>query len=137
MNLVFKEYIKFLQDNGLKHKLKEGYYWYDKSIIKAYDKQRNIHKILRIYIDDDLNLSFKFYKEGQFEIESWQETVERNKERLLELEKNSLDLIPNSIKEYSNRSVAVPSSGGKDSSVVTYLVKQIKYKPEIIFNNTH
>ncbi|WP_207742123.1 phosphoadenosine phosphosulfate reductase family protein [Clostridium paraputrificum] len=136
MNLVFKKYINFLKDNGLKYELKEGCYWYDKSIIKAYDKEGNTHKIFRIYIDDDLNLSFKFYKEEQFEIENWQETVERNKERLLELEKNSLSLISNSIKEYSDRKIAVPSSGGKDSSVVTYLVKQVKSNPEIIFNNT-
>lgn len=136
MNLVWKEYIKFLKDNGLKYKLEEGFYWYDKSIIKAYDKQGNIHKIFRIYIDDELNLSFKFYKEEQFMLESWEDTVKRNEEKLLQLEKESLELISNSIEEYSERKVAVPSSGGKDSSVVTYLVKQVVESPEIIFNNT-
>ena len=86
MNLVFKEYIKFLEDKGLdveRYKLIEGYYWLDKSIIKAFDKEGNLHKVLRIYIDDNLETTFKEYKDKPFEIESWQETVKRNKDMLL------------------------------------------------------
>ena len=40
MNLIFNEYINFLIDKGLdnqKYNLKEGYYWLDNQIIKAYD----------------------------------------------------------------------------------------------------
>ena len=53
LNLVFNEYITFLKDKGLdntKYNLKEGYYWQDRQIIKAYDKQGNTHKILRLKI---------------------------------------------------------------------------------------
>lgn len=135
MNLVFKEYIKFLQDKGLTYNLQEGYYWLDKSIIKAYDKQGNIHKILRIYIDDDLNITFKKYNYEKFDIESWKETINRKKKHLLEIEKDSIELINKSIINMSNRKIAVLSSGGKDSSVTTHLVKQVT-NPLIIFNNT-
>lgn len=42
----------FLNKKGLNKQtdieLQEGYYWYDRSIIKAYDKEGNIHKIVRI-----------------------------------------------------------------------------------------
>ena len=40
MNLVWTEYIKFLKDKNVnieKYNLREGYYWLDNSIIKAYD----------------------------------------------------------------------------------------------------
>jgi 3'-phosphoadenosine 5'-phosphosulfate sulfotransferase (PAPS reductase)/FAD synthetase len=139
LNLVFKEYIGFLKDKGLdteKYKLEEGYYWLDKSIIKAFDKEGNIHKVLRIYIDDNLEMTFKEYKDKPFEIESWMETVERNKDHLIRFEFKSRMLIKRSIEKYNGRIVAVPSSGGKDSSVVTYLVKTKVEEPLIIFNNT-
>ena len=75
MNLVYNEYIKFLNDKGLKEQanieLKEGYYWYDNSIIKAYDTEGNIHKIVKLKIDDDLNITFIKYNNEQFNIESW------------------------------------------------------------------
>lgn len=136
MNLVFKEYIKFLKDNGLKQELIEGYYWLDKSIIKAYDKDGNLHKVLRISIDDELNLSFKEYKDKPFEIESWEETVRRNYNRLSELERESIELIKDSIDKYKGWKINVLTSGGKDSSVVTHLVKMVDRNALCIFNNT-
>lgn len=136
MNLVFKEYIKFLEDKGLQFKLKEGYYWLDRSIIKAFDKEGNIHKILRLNVDDDLNIKFKEYSNKSFEIESWDETVNRNLNRLLELENESLKLIRDSIIKYSNRNIANLTSGGKDSSVTSYLTRKVYENAEQIFNNT-
>lgn len=136
MNLVFNEYIKFLEDKGLKLKLKEGYYWYDKSIIKAFDKQGNIHKIVRLLVDDDLNISFKFYENDYFDIESWEETVNKNIVHLKKLEHKSLDLIRKSINKYDDRNIAILISGGKDSAVVSYLTKKICKNAKSIFNNT-
>lgn len=139
MNLVFKEYIGFLKDKGLdieKYKLEEGYYWLDKSIIKAFDKEGNIHKVLRVYIDDNLEMTFKEYKDKPFEIESWQETVKRNEKRLFELEFKSRLLIKRSIKKYTGRTIAILSSKGKDSEVTKYLVKTKIEEPLVIFNNT-
>ena len=44
MNLIYKEYIKFLRDVTGKElaDIKEGYFWLDKQIIKGFDK--NIHQ---------------------------------------------------------------------------------------------
>lgn len=71
INPVYSEFIDFLKMNGLEEDLKEGYYWLDKMIIRAFDKQGNQHKILRIYVDKDFSISFKKYKTKEFEIETW------------------------------------------------------------------
>lgn len=139
MNLVFKEYIDFLKDNGVdiyKYNLREGCYWLDNQIIKCYDKKGQMHKIVRICIDDKLNITTKEYKNKPFEIESWQETVERNRVRLEQLENDSLKLIKDSIDNHLFYYNIILSSGGKDSSVVTYLVKKVQPNTRIIFNNT-
>ena len=140
MNLVYKKYIQFLNKKGLNRQtdieLQEGYYWYDRSIIKAYDKEGNIHKIVRLKVEDNLSITFKKYKDKPFDIESWQETVERNKLKLDLLEKHSLQLIEKCVEIFDDRSIAIPSSGGKDSSVTSYLVRQVVNNPQIIFNNT-
>lgn len=136
LNLVFREYIGFLKDKGLTMDIKEGYYWYDKSIIKAYDKEGNIHKVLRIVIDEDLNIEFKEYKDKPFEIESWEETLDRNKTKLLELEKESIDLIKSSSLKYKGLIPTILTSGGKDSSVTEKLVKLVFPNSVCIFNNT-
>lgn len=139
MNLIFNDYIGFLKDKGIdieNYGLKEGYYWLDRQIIKAYDKQGNIQKIARLHVADDLSISAKRYNTKEFEIESWLETVERNKSRLEELEFESLEFIKEVIDEFQEYNIAVLSSGGKDSSVATYLTRQIVDNPLIIFNNT-
>lgn len=139
MNLVFGEYIKFLENKGLendKYNIKEGYYWLDKQIIKAYDKEGNIHKILRLKIDEELNMEFKPYKDEEFEIESWNETVNRTKERLLDLENESKELIISQFNKYNNYVPTVLTSGGKDSSVVKCLVDSCLDNVDYIFNNT-
>lgn len=138
MNLLFNEYIQFLKDNGLQKylDLKEGYYWLDNQIIKAFDKQGNLHKVLRVCVDNDLNISFKTYKEEKFEIESWYETAERNKDRLNTLENNSLKLIDEAISLYPERLYAVPYSTGKDSGLTLHLIKKKISGPIVIFNNT-
>lgn len=139
LNLIFNEYIKFLIDKGLdnqKYNLKEGYYWLDNQIIKAYDKEGNIHKILRLKVDDNLNITFKDYKKENFKIESWNDTVERNKEYLIQLEKDSIKLIHEQNNMYKTHRKACLTSGGKDSSVVNYLVDKAIGQHEVIFNNT-
>ena len=61
MNPIFNEYIKFLHDNNVDLDLREGYYWLDNQIIKAYDTKGNIHKIVRLKIDDSLNTTYKLF----------------------------------------------------------------------------
>lgn len=54
MNLVYNEYIKFLNDKGLKEQtnieLKEGYYWYDNSIRISYNENLTFEEIDRFII---------------------------------------------------------------------------------------
>lgn len=134
---IFNEYIDFLkQHSDDLNFLKEGTYWYDKSIIKSFDVNGNIVKIARLKIDDKLNMTVKHYNEKYVSLENWGDTVKRYEEELCLLEKDSRELILNSMQKYVNREVAILSSGGKDSSVTTFLVKSCVNKPKIIFNNT-
>lgn len=134
---IFKDYIKFLKEkNEELDFLEEGVYWYDKSIIKAFDKNGEVVKVARLKIDDDLNLEVKKYKSKNVELEKWSDTVNRNINRLNELEVQSKETICEYINKYSDRRVAVLSSGGKDSTVTSYLVEQCVKSPLTIFNNT-
>jgi len=45
-------------------------------------------------------------------------------------------LIKTCLEIYKDRIFAIPHSSGKDSSLVTYLVRQIIENPLVIFNNT-
>lgn len=134
---IFNEYISFLNKNTSElNFLKEGYYWYDKSIIKAFNINGELIKIARIYCSDDLKITVKHYKHENVELESWNDTVKRNEDELLKLETESKNLIMNSIDKYKDRELAVLSSGGKDSTITTYLVRSICPDVKIIFNNT-
>jgi len=140
LNLIYGEYLEFLKSNGIniaEHKLKEGFYWLDRQIIKAYDTNGDIHKIIRLATDDELNISIKtVYENKEFQLESWEKTVERKKEHLKELETKSKQLILEQIDKNSDKKLKILSSGGKDSSVVTHLVRDLVNDTQIIFNNT-
>ena len=91
MNPIFKEYCEFLKDK-VNLALEEGYYWLDNSIIKAFDKEGNIHKLYRIVInDEDLSMAYKvpygYSKRGDIHIASWNDVVEMNKESIRQKEK--------------------------------------------------
>ena len=137
MNPIFNDYIKFLKDKNINYELQEGFYWLDSQIIKAYDKQGNIHKVLRLLVDDELNMSIKtIYKNKPFEIESWQETIIRNTERLQVLESESLNLINNELPKYKFHNKVILSSGGKDSTVTVRLAQLSDPNMGVIFSNT-
>lgn len=134
---IFNDYISFLKQHSDDLSfLKEGIYWYDKSIIKAFDINGNIVKIARLKIDDKLNMTVKHYNEKYVSLENWEQTIKRYEEELNLLEKDSKELIMDSIYKYGDRKVAILSSGGKDSTVTTFLVKSCVNNPKIIFNNT-
>lgn len=90
---------------------------------------------MRLYIDNDLKLTYKVYKTKPFEIESWTETINRNIEKLIELENESITLIKEKIQKYKNHKPIILTSGGKDSSVTMYLVREIM-NSQAMFNNT-
>lgn len=137
MNPIYKEYIEFLNNNNINLDIKEGYYWLDKQIIKAFDDKGQTHKIARIFIDDNLNISVKQYKEEKFNIISWQKLIELNQDILLKLEQTAISKIQEYSDKYSDNSPIILTSGGKDSSVVNYLVrKALNNNTKAIFNNT-
>ena len=134
---IFNDYIIFLKEKSKELDfLKEGIYWYDRSIIKAFDKKGGIIKIARLKIDDDLNLEIKKYKNKNIELETWEDTINRNLNHLNNLENKSKETICKYLNIHLDSEIAILSSGGKDSSVTTYLVKQCFNNPKIIFNNT-
>lgn len=135
---IFDDYIKFLKSKTLNELdfLQEGYYWYDKSIIKAFTKDGDIVKVARIMVNENLEIGVKKYKNKNTDFESWFDTVKRYESELDDIKEESLKLISNSIVKYKNRKIAVLSSGGKDSSVTSHLVKILYPNAEIIFNNT-
>lgn len=135
---IYKEYIDFLnyKTNHELNFLEEGKYWYDKSIIKAFDLNGDIIKIARLNTDDKLNISVKFYKKQIPELETWIDTTKRYKNELSSLENESKELILKSIYKHKDRNIAILSSGGKDSTVTTFLVRKCINNPQIIFNNT-
>lgn len=89
MNPIFKEYCKFLKDK-IDLELEEGYYWLDNSIIKAFDKEGNIHKLYRIVIDDDLSVTYKVPKGyssiEKIDIASWDDVVKMFEKEIRERE---------------------------------------------------
>lgn len=70
-----------LNDNGFPFILDEGIYWYDKGIIKGFNKLNGEEtKIYRIFIDEKLNLTYKEYKQTQNnKYETWTDTTDRLK----------------------------------------------------------
>lgn len=137
---IFKEYIQFLKDKANNDNkldvLSEGFYWLDNSIIKAFDQQGKIHKILRVNINNDLSIAVTTYKAKlPVVIESWNETSIRLKDRLGKLERNSIELF----KQYglnTDRKIIDTNSTGKDSMVKTYLAKKAGLEFDTYFNVT-
>ena len=139
MNPIFKEYCKFLKDKT-SLELEEGYYWLDNQIIKAFDKSGYIHKLYRIIIADDLEISYKvpkgYEKTEDFDMASWEDIVELQREHLEDIEKKSLQLINSKMKKFFDYTPLIPVSMGKDSMVTCHLVRSLYPNTEAIFNNT-
>ncbi len=143
MNPIFNEYLTFLRDTtGEKLlDLKEGYFWLDRQIIKGFDKQGNIHKFYRINISNDLETlhlsKAKDYRDiNDIELASWNDLIELNKEHLENIESDSLNLIKDKMEKYKGHDSLIPVSMGKDSMVVSHLVRSLYPNIKAIFNNT-
>ena len=143
MNPIFNEYIEFLNDTS-KTKvddLKEGYFWLDKSIIKGFDKNGEVHKFYRVKIEDDLSVDVTKPKSGYEDIKdvdvaSWQDLIQLNFDRLQAIENESLTLIKEKMEKFNNYTPVVPVSMGKDSMVTAHLVRSLYPDTKAIFNNT-
>ena len=84
-----------------------------------------------------MNLSLKKHRtnKGYVEFESWNETICRNQEHLKEIEYESISLL----QEYcisTERKIVNTNSTGKDSMVVSHLVKKAGVSCETYFNVT-
>ena len=143
MNLIYKEYIKFLRDVTGKElaDIKEGYFWLDKQIIKGFDKYGNIHKFYRVVISNDLStVELKKLKDydnvEDVDLASWQDLIEMKKEHLKQIESEALFLIKEKMKEYQEYTSIIPVSMGKDSMLTCYLVRSLYPDTKAVFNNT-
>ena len=143
MNLIYKEYIKFLRDVTGKElaDIKEGYFWLDKQIIKGFDKYGNIHKFYRVVISNDLSTAelkkLKDYDNVEdVDLASWQDLIEMKKEHLKQIESEAIILIKEKMKEYQEYTSIIPVSMGKDSMLTCYLVRSLYSDTKAVFNNT-
>jgi len=149
LNPIFKEYIQFLNDTTINKdkvpeltQIKEGYFWLDKLIIKAFDKQGNIHKILKVNISDNLKHikltrpKTGYSKLSDIDLASWDDLINMNIKRLEVLESDSLKLIKEKLIKFKGYTPIVPVSMGKDSMVTAHLVRSVKSDIHAIFNNT-
>lgn len=139
LNLVYDEFLSFLECKGLdldKYKLQEGYYWIDRMIIRAFDIQGNEYKIVRIHVDTDFKITFTDYVNEDFEIATWQDLVELNRDRLKKLENDSMRDVRDLMNKYSNSQKYICHSGGKDSTVLNHVVRKVDSTIPILFNNT-
>lgn len=75
-------------------------------------------------------------KIGDIDLMSWADLIEFNKKHLLDLEKSALKLIQEKVKKYTDYIPLIPVSTGKDSQVVSYLVRKLYPDTKMIFNNT-
>lgn len=132
---VFKEYIQFLNDNGIDLNLKEGYWWIDNLIIKGFDDKGNIIKFARIHIDNDLKLSYTKYKSNNINIISWNDLINKNLDRINELEFQSIRLLK-AYGQNTDRTTIDTNSTGKDSVVKTHLAHKAGLKFDTYFNVT-
>lgn len=139
MNPIFKEYCKFLKDT-VNLELEEGYYWLDNQIVKAFDRQGNIHKLYRLIVNDDLSMSYRIPNNYEtienFDLASWDEIIEKNKTHLENIESEAKELIRNKMNKFKGYIPLVPVSMGKDSQVTCHLARECYPDTKAIFNNT-
>lgn len=116
--------------------------WIDRLIIRGFDKKGNCRKICRLKVTDNLEYEYKFYGNipKNEELCNYEELYYLFEKQILAKEKSSLNLIKNTILDfYKNGYVIVlPTSMGKDSKLVEYLVNKCKLNIPIekVFNNT-
>lgn len=143
MNPIYDGYIKFLRDMSGKKlpDLKEGYFWLNRQIVKGFDRQGNIHKFYKVVVSEDLERveikKLKTYDNiKDVDLASWQELIDLNKEHLIQIESESLNLIKEKMQKYENYTSIIPVSMGKDSMVTCHLVRSLYPDTKAIFNNT-
>ena len=130
------------RDLGFDIPIKEGYYWLDNGIIKAFTPDGQLHKLYKYKVNDDLTINITKHKDNnamKFHIEcieSWEETYQRLKSDLQAKIDESLDVIRQAVIDYSDYDFWCATSTGKDSTVTLDLVQKVIPDIKVIFNNT-
>lgn len=145
MQPIYNELIQMWHDKGLDIPIKEGMFWLDHGIIKAFDKNTEgdnkdrICYLYKIKVNDDLSMTFKKHKDFKKHqnkiFETWDETIKRNLNHLNQLESDSIKLL----QQYglnTDRKIIDTNSTGKDSMVKTHLAKKAGLKFDTYFNVT-
>lgn len=141
MQPIFKEMIGMWSDLGFPLPLKEGIYWLDNNFVKAFTRDGELHKLYKYKVFDDLHIEIipcKSHKTvfSESDFETWEETIERNKDRLIQLETDSLNFIKKTFDNYADYEFYILTSTGKDSMVTLDLVHRVNPDVKVVFNNT-
>ena len=144
MNPIYDEYITFLRNTSGEKlpDLMEGYFWLDKQIIKGFDLQKGQeHKFYRVKVSDDLKtvevVKLKNYDNiSEVALLSWESLIDLQKEHLIQLETDSLNLIREKMVKFKDFTPIIPVSMGKDSMLTCHLVRKLYPNTKAIFNNT-
>lgn len=120
--------------------LEPNVYWYDRSIIKAFDADGNEHKVYRLKVENDLSMSYSqpdsYLSQSKMNFITHMELVKLKENEILEKENQALNLIREKFDKFDNYIPLVPISTGKDSMVTLHLTRKIKPATKAIFNNT-
>lgn len=139
MQPIFDEQIKMWKDCGCEVPIKGGYYWLNKGLVKAFSPDGNLHTLYKYKVNDDLTISISKHKDNKginFHVESWEETHQRLKSELQVKIDESLDVIRQAVRDYSDYDFWCATSTGKDSTVILDLVQKVVPDIKVMFNNT-
>lgn len=134
---IYNELIGMWKNLGFDIPISEGSYWLDNGFVKAFDKNGTIHKLYKYKVNDDLTIEINKYKEFcSFDAETWEETYQRLASDLQTKIDESLGVIKDVVKKYSDYEFWCATSTGKDSTVALDLVQKVKPDIKVMFNNT-
>ena len=95
MQPIFKEYARFLHDNGCDISwFQERTYWLDHNIVKAFTRGgQRLVSLYKIVVSDDLTVALTKHKQNVdgLQFESWDETIARFRPHLESIERDSID----------------------------------------------
>lgn len=136
LRLIFNNEIKFLErELGIKIPRESAFM--DRMYVKVMDEECNWHIIYKIKAKD---MKLELGKDSSdklnnLNIITWYQMIENNKNRLNDLERNSIQVIEKYLELYKEHKPCVPVSGGKDSAICHHLVNLVT-KEDTIFSNT-
>lgn len=97
----------------------------------------NIFATILLYIKIKIHVPKTGYSDiNNINIASWNDLVDINKQHLNTIEEESKSIIKKVLDTYGDYSPQILTSGGKDSSVTSYLVRSVNPDIHAIFNNT-